>query len=337
MSKPLCAYVYSSNLNHLGDNPFDNIYVKQLDIIYYSFAHVESDATLSFASGFEKYFHKLMSLDAKIVLSINGAKNLSNICLDDNLRVKLVSNLIDYIKTNQLSGIDIDWEVPGSNDYPVEVDKMSLNQFAKDLKEKMGDGMLLTIAVHGTPLGDNKYDYNFLNTYIDYYNIMSYDAHIFDTASHVCPLYKVEGVSRNYSVDEAYYKLIKNGMDKEKMIISASFYGKVYMLDEPITDGTIIGKKAHFIDSEYKSGTAHFHYIRRFYNENSGFEIFNDSKTCTTYAYNPKTKVFVTYDDEISVRRKAVYAKEKNTGIMFWDYGGDLDNCLLKTIIENFK
>lgn len=337
MRKPLCAYVYSSNLSHLGDHPFDNIYVKDIDIVYYSFAHIESDTTLSFASGFETYMLELKSVHPKIVVSINGAKNLSNICIDSSLRKQLVSNLVEFLQVNQLSGIDIDWEVPGSNQYSVEIDKRSLNQLVKELKENMESGMLLTMAVHGTPLGDNKYDYAFLNQYIDYYNVMSYDAHIINVASHVCPLYKVEGLSRNYSIDEAYYKLIQNGMDKEKMIISVSFYGKVYQLDEDVFDGIIIGKKAHFIDSEYKLGTAHFHYIRRFYNEKNGFEIFFDPKTCATYAYHPKTKVYITYDDENSVKKKAIYAKEKNIGMMFWDYGGDLNYCLLKTIIENFK
>ncbi len=337
MSKPLCAYVYSSNLSHLGDNPFDNDYVKQLDMIYYSFAHVEADATISFAKDFEKYFDKLIALDAKILLSINGARNLSNICFDDNLRPKLVSNLVDFIKINKLSGIDIDWEVPGSNNYSVEIDKNSLNKFAKDLKDKMNKDMILTLAVHGTPLGDNKYDYNYLNEFIDYYNVMNYDANIDNVATHLCPLYKVDGVTRNYSIDESYHKLLKSKMDQSKMIISCAFYGKVYMIDESINDGIIIGKKAHYIVSEYKSGTAHYNYIKKFYNEKNGFEIFNDSKTCSTYAYNPKTNVFVTYDDEISIKRKIEYAQDKNVGIMFWDYGGDYESQLLKTIVENFK
>ncbi len=337
MSKPLCAYVYSSNLSHLGDNPFDNEYVKSLDILYYSFSHIESDATLTFASEFDKYLDKIIALNKKVILSINGAKNLSDVCFDDDLRKMLVENLVQFITTHQMMGIDIDWEVPGSNEKPVEIDKLSLNHLVKELKERMPKGYLLTIAVHGTPLGDNKYDYPYLNTYIDYYNIMSYDANIDGVASHLCPLYKVSGLTRNYSIDEAYDKLIKNGMDREKMIISCAFYGKVYQLNEEMSDGIVIGKKASYIESEYKSGTAHYHYIYRFYNKENGFELFHDSKTAATYAYNHKTKVFVTFDDEISIKKKIQYAKEKNTGIMFWDYGGDYQHILLKTLVEKFK
>ncbi len=337
MSKPLCAYVYSSNLKQLGENPFQNEYLKKVDYIYYSFAHIESDASLSFPVGFHDYLNELTSLHKNVILSINGARNLSNICVDENLRKKLVSNLIDCIKANQLSGIDIDWEVPGSCEKTVETDKSSLNQLVKDLKTLMPKGDLLTIAIEGKPLGDYKYDYAFLNTYIDYYNIMNYDANITDTASHLCPLYKVDNLSRNYSIDEAYKKLIQNGMDKEKMIISCAFYGKVYMLDEEINDGIIIGKKAHLTASEYPSGTAHYHYIKRFYNEQNGFEWFNDVKTGATFAYNPKTHIFVTFDDEISIKQKVAYAKQTDIGIMFWDYSGDYNNELLQAVVEKFK
>lgn len=337
MCKPLCAYVYSANLSHLGDNPFANEYVKYLDIVYYSFIHIENDASLSFANGFEKYFNQFKSLDAKILCSINGAKNLSNICADDNLRAKLVLNLINFIQMHRLSGIDIDWEVPGSNEKSVEVDKIGLNHLAKELKEGMPKGSLLTIAVHGTPLGDNRYDYSNLNTYVDYYNIMNYDANIDGVASHLCPLYPVTGLTRNYSIDEAYHKLIQNDMDKEKMIISCAFYGKVYQLKEEIDDGIVIGKEAEYTASEYPSGTAHYRYICKFYNKENGFEQFYDSKAGATYTYNHKTKVFVTFDDEISIKRKIQYAKEHNTGIMFWDYGGDYQYQLLKTLVEKWK
>lgn len=51
---------------------------------------------------------------------------------------------------------------------------------------------LLTMAVHGTPLGDNRYDYGYLNEYIDFYNVMSYDANLDDVTSHLCPLYKMK-------------------------------------------------------------------------------------------------------------------------------------------------
>lgn len=68
-----------------------------------------------------------------------------------------------------------------------------------------------------------------------------------------------------------------------------------------------------------------------------GFEVFFDSKTKSTYAYNYKTKVFVTYDDPISLKAKIEYIKNKKVGLMFWDYGGDNDFELISVIIDNTK
>ena len=100
---------------------------------------------------------------------------------------------------------------------------------------------------------------------------------------------------------------------------------------------TKTGKKAHYIQSEYQSGTCHYFYIKSHYNKEKGFEVFFDSKTKSTYAYNYKTKVFVTYDDPISLKAKIEYIKNKKVGLMFWDYGGDNDSELISVIIDNTK
>ena len=165
---------------------------------------------------------------------------------------------------------------------------------------------------------------------------MSYDANLDDVTSHLCPLYKNEIDSRNYSIDEAYHKLIKK-IPNEKIILSAAFYGKAYQIDEDIENDLVIGKKAHYIQSEYQSGTCHYFYIKSHYNKEIGFEVFFDSKTKSTYAYNYKTKVFVTYDDPISLKAKIEYIKNKKVGLMFWDYGGDNDSELISVIIDNTK
>ncbi len=339
---PLCGYIYCNNLKHLNKNLFDNPYVDKLDIVYYSFIHVEEDGTVTMPSTFLDSLEQVVNLrfkNVKPLVSINGAKGMSISCNNEVLRNKLVKSLVNFITENNFSGVDIDWEVPGSNELSIEVDKANLNSFVKELKTSLLDkdpNYLLTMAVHGTPLGDNRYDYGYLNEYIDFYNVMSYDANLDDVTSHLCPLYKNEIDSRNYSIDEAYHKLIKK-IPNEKIILSAAFYGKAYQIDEDIENDLVIGKKAHYIQSEYQSGTCHYFYIKSHYNKEKGFEVFFDSKTKSTYAYNYKTKVFVTYDDPISLKAKIEYIKTKKVGLMFWDYGGDNDSELISVIIDNTK
>lgn len=343
MKNIVCAYVYCNNLDHIKDKLFQDEFSKKIDIIYYSFIKIEENANLLFPSSFTKYLNNILSLkenNTKISVSINNQKALSKVCNDEILRKQLVNNLIDFLLKNKINGIDIDWEVPGSSNLSIEVDKSNLNQFVKELKENMIkyiEDPILSIAIFGTPLGDNRYDYAFLNQYIDYYNVMSYDANIDEVTSHNCPLYKNEYLNRNYSIDEAYHKLLKAKIDPNKLVLSCAFYGRIYQIIEDMTDGIVIGKKAKYLESEYKNGVAHYFYIKQHYNKETGFEEYFDSKTKAAYAYNIHSKTFVTYDNQTSIQAKIEYIKQKKTGIMFWDYGGDYQNELLQTIINNLE
>lgn len=342
ITAPICGYIYCNNIKHMNNKPLDNPYVDKLDIIYYSFIHIEENGSITIPVSFSTFLKNVTNLRLKGVIpvvSINGSKGMSTSCNDEISRKNLVNNLITFVRENNFCGIDIDWEVPGSNDLPIEVDKNNLNIFVKELKTgllMLNSNYILTMAIHGTPLGDNRYDYNCLNNYIDYYNVMSYDANLEDVTSHLCPLYKNTINPRNYSVDEAYKKLAKN-IPNEKLILSAAFYGKAYKIDEEIENDLLVGKKAHLIPSEYPNGTCHYNYIKKYYNKTNGFEVFFDSKVKATYAYNTKTKIFVTYDDKISLKAKIEYIKNKNVGLMFWDYGGDDNSELLSVIINSTR
>jgi chitinase len=52
----------------------------------------------------------------------------------------------------------------------------------------------------------------------------------------------------------------------------------------------------------------------------------------------PKKKIFITYDDEKSVKNKCKYVKEHDlAGVMFWEYNSDKKEYLLKTIADKFN
>lgn len=54
--------------------------------------------------------------DLKLMVAIGGwnqgSTSFSLVCNNDTLRAVLVNNIFDYITTNNLDGIDIDWEYP---------------------------------------------------------------------------------------------------------------------------------------------------------------------------------------------------------------------------------
>lgn len=343
LQQPLCAYIYCNHFSNLNQQLLDQRFVSAVEIVYYSFVRVNPDGTVMIPDTFHQYLPQIKALThygVKVLISINCAKGLSEACSQEETRRTLIHRLVDYIQQQNLQGIDIDWEVPGNQEKTIEEDKNNLNCFVQELRQKMDEVLengLLTIAIPGIPFGDYRFDYTFLNSYIDYYNVMSYDANIDDSTSHLCPLYPNPKIKRNYSIDEAYQKLIRLGVKQEKIIISAAFYGKVYQLEIPPEDNVILGKKAKYIAAQYENGVAHYDYIQSHYTKEKGYEHFFDVAACASYLYHPKTNIFITYDDVISVKEKALYAKKNQLGMMFWDLGGDDDYELFETIYTVLK
>jgi len=53
------------------------------------------------------------------------------------------------------------------------------------------------------------------------------------------------------------------------------------------------------------------------------------------YLYNPATRVFITYDDERSIREKADLVKRRALrGAMFWELDADRDSVLRRALSD---
>lgn len=82
------------------------------------------------------------------------------------------------LETYQLDGIDFDWEFPSSDS------KIHFSQLLYEIRRAFTDKYLLSLAV-AAPEGIAYFAYNFniLNQYCDYINIMTYDFHFYSTSS----------------------------------------------------------------------------------------------------------------------------------------------------------
>jgi chitinase len=68
-----------------------------------------------------------------------------------------------------------------------------------------------------------------------------------------------------------------------------------------------------------------------------GFRRYWDDVSKAPYLYNADTKVFITYEDEESVRAKARYVIDRGlAGIMFWELAEDPQARLLDAINAEF-
>ncbi|PGH07080.1 hypothetical protein AJ79_06358 [Helicocarpus griseus UAMH5409] len=97
-------------------------------------------------------------------------------------RQTLATNIANFIKSNGLDGVDIDWEYPGAPDIPgipAGSPQGGLNylEFLKDLRELLDDGMSLSLAVPASYWYLKAFPIDRISEVVDYIVFMTYDLH----------------------------------------------------------------------------------------------------------------------------------------------------------------
>ena len=68
-----------------------------------------------------------------------------------------------------------------------------------------------------------------------------------------------------------------------------------------------------------------------------GYVRYWDNVSKAPYLFNAEKKIFITYDDEESIKAKCNYIRQHHlAGIMFWEYFSDRKLYLLDTINKEF-
>lgn len=333
---PVAGYFYATGIN----NPTEAM-IENLDIIYYAFAHVtESGAVvLQSTSAFNELWtqgNELRQSGTRIVLSIaGGASAFSAACKSKGV-VYVAQNIVSIVDQYHLDGVDIDWEFPSDN-----TDMQNLTNLCKavrnQLDKKTGEGCdpyLVTAAIpsHESYL---KFDFKGLNQYLDYVNMMSYDMNLAGQGTHLCPTYSDnKDGNKKYGCDDGINKFTSAGLDKEKIIIGAAFYGKAYKItgENRWDKYPGLGSMAELVALQYNSGTVTYSYIYKNILTDKGFTRYYDPDACVPFLYNESTKIWITYEDEESLIEKVNFAYQEGVGIMFWEYGYDYENILTDTI-----
>ena len=63
-----------------------------------------------------------------------------------------------------------------------------------------------------------------------------------------------------------------------------------------------------------------------------------DYSACAPYMFNTETRMFFTYDNELSIINKCEYAKEKGLGgVMIWEIGEDNTNTLITAVAQGME
>jgi chitinase len=306
-----------------------------------------SDAWADLGANFEHrkkvggHFGKLLELKKKyphlkILLSVGGgtySKQFSKIAGQGKVQefidsiVQLLNRyeyLFDHSKHGSeqshwfeypglFDGVDIDWEW---NSTVLHQDVQAYHELLIGLWKKLHKkNMILTSAIQVDQKIIKVLELYKVAQYVDWFHVMTYN--------YGGP--NVSGISMNapicnqhsgYSIEESINMLMSYGVSPAKMVLGIPLYGHVY-------DKTVPKLGSPF-EKTSKTGAFTYNQIKNIYLDNPDCTTKWHEKSLVPYAYCADDQVFVSYDDESSVKAKFEYAKKKRLqGVFFWRLSGD--------------
>ncbi len=320
----------------------------RLTHINYAFANVRNDSVVLESPDDPPRLATLRAghPELRILLSVGGwswSENFSDAALTEASRETFAQSAVALMTRFALDGLDIDWEYPGQpgedNVYR-EADRENFTLLLRTLRERLDrqsdrDGRAegrryeLTIAAGAGEEYLAHTDLGAAAEYLDFINLMTYDFHgpWTERTGHHANLYPPSGVAAP-SGAEAVEALLRAGVPARKVVLGAAFYGYGWRGVRPENDGL-------YQPYEGRVESYPYHVLAGRYVGRNGYERHWDDAAKAPYLWQPDSLVFISYEDEASLREKGRYAREKGLGgVMYWEHTGDADGALLKALYE---
>jgi chitinase len=286
----------------------------------------------------------------QVLISIGGwggSKYFSDVAATPEARRRYVQSSIDLFIhqwPGVFDGFDLDWEFPVSGGMPEnrrrpedrENYTLLLEEYRRQLQalgKRQNRKYWLSIAAsaHAGELANLELDR--LPAIVDWINVMTYDYHSTDTITHFnAPLYATTGdPTPMLNVSASMQALLDAGVPPPQLVIGVPFYGRGYGGVAPINHG-LFQPGSREQAGEWGAEGIDYRVLMGKLPEAAGFQRFWHTEAQVPWLYNPASRIWISYDDPESVRRKAEYVRERGLGgIMFWELGGD-DGSLLQAI-----
>lgn len=334
----------------------DKIDAEKLTHINYAFADIVDGKVASYLDNDEYNFKVLDSLrldnpDLKILISVGGwarSTYFSDAALTEESRRIFAESAVDFMKRYNLDGVDLDWEYPGNpgaGNVFRAVDKQNFTLMLAELRRQLdeqsridgreNDPYLLTIATGASKGFLENTEMHKAHQYLDFINLMTYDYHTGGSpvAGHHTNLYPSQTIHYTRgSADVSVQWNIDAGIPAEKLILGAAFYGRYWTDVRPVDNGLY-----QFAPGSNR-GSFGFDELRENKINKNGFTRFWDDEAKAPWLWNPETRMFITYDDEESLRHKTHYIKARGLGgAMFWEYSSNYGEELLNALYDGLN
>ena len=308
-----------------GPEKVDSLPAEKLTHIIFSFCHLTGNKLTVDNAQDSTTINKLVDLKKrnprlKIILSLGGwggCKTCSDVFSAEEARKEFAQSAVELSRYFHSDGLDLDWEYPSIAGYPGHSykpeDKPDFTALVVALHEAFGTRYELSFAVGGfQKCLEESVDWAVMKN-VDRVNIMSYDLINGNSSAtgHHTALYS--NPSQRESTDNAVQYLIKIGVPRDKIVIGAAFYARVW-------ENVAADRNGLYQSGKFKTGVNY----KDFPSKLSGFELYWDETSQAPYGYDASKKLFATFDDKRSIAIKTKYAlDQKLQGIMFWELSHD--------------
>eukprot|EP00834_Sanchytrium_tribonematis_P002839 NODE_96_length_20709_cov_1.429161.p8 type:complete len:280 gc:universal NODE_96_length_20709_cov_1.429161:18578-17739(-) len=241
-----------------------------------------------------------------------------------------------WMELTLVFSIKLDWEYP-QNDY----EGTMYVGLMRDLRAKLnglpnGAGYQLTTAIPVAQSTLANYKLSQSAQYISWFHVMSYDVSIGSGyGTHHAPLYRNSAdPNGDYSVDTTVKFLLQNSVKKNQIVVGVPLYGHSYPVLKGDTKMHGLFRKLDCLSGGC-DGWVTYNQILSDLSDSNNVRYF-DAVAKAPYIYNANKGLFVSYEDNVSVRYKIDYVEAMDLGgMMFWELSQDpLDNNLTKSIVR---
>lgn len=322
--KPAVIAYYAGDEKRIDAYP-----IEKLTHIIFSFCHLKGNQLSVDDQKDTLTIRRLVSLkernpSLKVLLSLGGwggCKTCSPVFATEAGRkefARSVKRLNRYFKTD---GLDLDWEypaIPGPPGHPYAPgDKQNFTLLVKALRKALGKKHEISFAAGGfTKFLNESIEWNEVMPLVNNVNLMTYDlVHGYSTTTgHHTPLYSTP--EQIESTDHAVRMLDSMGVPKNKLVIGAAFYARIFDVEQVTNNGL-------YQPGKFKTSLSYMRFNKDSLQQ-EGFTYYWDDVAQAPYLFSAAKKQLITLDDEQSVMLKTKYAVEQKLyGIMFWELGND--------------
>lgn len=297
-----------------------------LDIIYCAFLDIDENANFTneskMTSNINNYIKPLaIKSGTKIVISVNQGPSgaFSAVSTSAELREKLATNIVNFIEKVGIDGIDIDWETPASSE------ATNFTLLMKTIYEKVkakNPNYLVTAAIGGGKWQPPKYDLPNSKDYLDYVNLMTYSMATGNGYYQNALFKSTKGATLTSCTIEESIELYNGyGIKNNKILVGIPFYLTVQTGCEGPGSKVGSGKSIWYnqLDTTYALSDT----MKEYFDEECG----------VPYRFDSVNKIFISYENERSIKRKCEYINTMGlAGIMYWQYGQDVNDMLSNAI-----